>query len=104
MRRAVAAEDDLFLGVMQRVERVEELRLRSFFADDELDVVDEQNVDATISLAKFENAIVANRVDHFVHESLGGDVGQLERGIVRQHVVPDRMHQMRFAKSYTAVD
>ena len=77
MRRMVAAEDDLLLRVVQRVERVEELGLRAFLARDELDVVDEQDVDRSIALAEIEDAIVAKRVDHLVHESLGRDVGEL---------------------------
>ena len=104
MRRAVAAENDLLLRVVERVKRVEKLGLRALFADDELDVVDEQDVDAAIALAEFENAIVANRIDDFVHETLGRDVGELQPRAVREHVVPDRVHQMRFAESHAAVE
>src|SRR5207247_2188962 len=48
-RRAVTAEDDLLLRVVQRVERMEELRLRSFFSREKLNVVDEQYVDRTVT-------------------------------------------------------
>ena len=77
MRRAVAAEDDLLLRVVQRVERVEELGLRAFLASEELDVIDEQHVDGAVALAEVEHAVVADGVDHLVHEPLGRDVGQL---------------------------
>src|SRR3712207_8233099 len=50
----------------ERVERVEEFRLRAFLAGDELDVVDEQHVDAAIALAEIENPLIAYRVDHLV--------------------------------------
>ena len=60
MRRAVAADDDLLLRVVERVERVEELGLRAFLAGEELDVVDEQHVDAAIALAEIEDAVVAD--------------------------------------------
>ena len=79
VRRAVAADDDLLLRVVERVERVEELGLRAFLAGEELDVVDQQHVDAAIALAEVEDAVVADRVDHLVHEPLGRDVGQLQR-------------------------
>ena len=49
VRRAVAAEHDLLLRIVERVERVEELGLRAFFAGEELDVVDEQHVDRSDS-------------------------------------------------------
>ena len=77
MRRMIAAQDDLLLRVVQRVERVEELGLRSFLARDELDVVDQKDVDRSIALTEFENSIVPKGVDHLVHESLGRDVGEL---------------------------
>ena len=35
-----------------------------------------------IALAEIEDAIVAHRVDHLVHESLGRDVGELQIAIV----------------------
>ena len=92
MRRGVAADDDLLRRVEQRVERVEELGLRAFLAADELDVVDEQHVDVAVPLAEVEDALVAERVDHLVHEAFRRDVGQLEIGIVLEHVLPDGMH------------
>jgi hypothetical protein len=47
---------------------VEELGLRAFLAGEKLDVVDEQHVDGAIALAEVEHAIVADGVDHLVHE------------------------------------
>ena len=102
--RAVAAEHDLLLRIVERVERVEELGLRAFFAGEKLDVVDQQHVHRPIALAEIEHAIVADRVDHLVHESLGRDVGELQIAIVLQHVVPDRVHQVRLAETHAAVD
>ena len=104
VRRAVAAEDDLLLRVVERVEGVEELGLRAFLAGEKLDVVDQQHVDAAIALAEIEDPIVADGVDHLVHEPLGRDVGQLQVAIVPQHVVPDRVHQVGLAQTHPAVD
>ena len=50
------------------------------------------------------HAIVADGVDHLVHESLGRDVGQLQIAIVLQHVLPDRVHQVGLAETDAAVD
>ncbi len=61
VRRPVAAQHDLFLRVVERVERVEELGLRAFLAGHELDVVDQQDVDAAIALAEVQDAVVAQR-------------------------------------------
>ena len=104
VRRAVAADDDLLLRVVQRVERVKELGLRAFFAGDELHIVDQQHVDGAISLAEIDDPIVADGVDHLVHEALGRDVGQLQVPIVLKHVLPDGVHQVRLAQPDAAVD
>ena len=104
VRRAVAAEDDLFLRVVERVEGVEELGLRAFLAGEELDVVNEQHVDRPIAFAKVEDAVVAHGVDHLVHEPLGRDVGEFQMPIVLQHVVADGVHQMRLSETHAAVD
>ena len=104
MGRTVAADDDLLLRVVQRVEGVEELVLRAFLARHELDVVDEQHVDAAIARSEIEDAIEAHGVDHLVHETLGRDVGQHEPGMMLHDVVADRVHQVRLAEADAAVN
>jgi hypothetical protein len=54
VRRAIAAEDDLLLGVVKGIERVEKLVLRPFLAGQKLHVVDEQHVDAAVALAEID--------------------------------------------------
>ena len=55
MGRTVAADDDLLLRVVKRVERVEELVLCAFLARHELNVVDQQHVDAAIARAEIQD-------------------------------------------------
>jgi len=58
--RAVGGDDDLLIGVVQRVEGVEELTfLDALFAFDELDVIDEQHVDIAIAALEGDPAVVA---------------------------------------------
>ena len=59
---------------MQRVEGMEELLLDTFFALDELDVIDEQYVDIAIAALERDLAVVSKRVDEVVGELLSGDV------------------------------
>ena len=104
VRGAVAADDDLLLGVVQGVERVEELGLRPLLAGEELDVVHQQDVDVAVALAEAEHPLVLHRVDHLVHEALGRDVGQLQPGHAVEQVLADRVHQVRLAESHAAVE
>src|SRR6185295_11481663 len=103
MRWAIAAQHDLLLRVVERVERVEELSLRAFLAGDKLNVVNEQYVDAAIPLAEIKNAVIAHGVDHLVHEPLGRDVSEFQIAIVLEHELTDRMHEMRLAQTHSAV-
>jgi hypothetical protein len=49
---------------------VKELGLRPFLARDELNVVDQEDVDTTVAFAEVQDAVIADRVDHLVHEAL----------------------------------
>ena len=100
----IAADHNLLLRVVQRVERMEKLRLSALFACNELHIVDEQHVDRAIAFAKIDNPIVPDSVDHLVHEPLGRDVRQLQIAIVLENVLPDRVHQMCFSQPHAAVD
>ncbi len=63
------------LGLVQRVERVEELFLRLRLAGQELDVVDQQQV-ALVAVARAElvHPLVLQRLDELVHEALGAEM------------------------------
>ena len=58
--RQVAGDDDLLVGVVQRVERVEELLLGLHLALQELDVVDEQDVDVAVAALERCRLVVAD--------------------------------------------
>jgi hypothetical protein len=50
---------------------MKKLGLRRLFSGDELHVVDEQHVHCPIAFAEIDDPVVADRVDHLVHEPLG---------------------------------
>jgi hypothetical protein len=104
MGRTIAADHDLLLRIVQRVERVEELVLRAFLARYELDVVDQQHVHAAIARSEVEDAIETHGVDHLVHEALGRDIGEHEARVVLHHVMADRVHQVRLAEPDAAMN
>ena len=58
---------------MDRVERVEELLLKSFFTFDELNVIDEQYIDFSIAPFELDCGVLANRVDELIEKGLGRD-------------------------------
>ena len=103
LRRPVGADHDLLVGVVQRVEGVEELLLGLLLALEELDVVDEEHVDVAVAALQGGGVRVLDRVDHVVGERLGGDVADLRAGPEVAHVVADGVQQVGLAESGVAV-
>jgi len=82
---------------------VEELFLSLFLAFEKLDVVDQKDVDVTVTVSEVVGLVVLDRVDELVGEGLARDVNDLSFGICRNHAVTDRVHEVRFPQTYTAV-
>ncbi len=80
--RTVGRDNELAARFVQCVERVEELFLRRFFAGEKLDVVDQQNVDLAIAIAKLRRPVVLQRDDELVGELLAGEVDDVGVGII----------------------
>ena len=93
-RRPVARENDLLALLVDRVECVEELFLRSLFAGDELDIVDEQDIDASVALAEFLALLRADRIDELVGELLARGIHDALLWMARDHRVTDRVHEV----------
>ncbi|MPM16706.1 hypothetical protein SDC9_63087 [bioreactor metagenome] len=81
LRRPVGGHHDLLLGVLQRVEGVEELLLGLDLALEELDVVDQQHVDLAVAAPELDGVVLRDRVDELVGELLGGDVAHPRIGV-----------------------
>src|SRR6185369_15465071 len=71
-RRTVARYDNLFLGIIKRVEGMEKLFLRPFFAGKKLDVVHQQDVNVAVFIPESYGLVVSDRVYQFVHKTLRG--------------------------------
>ena len=102
--RPVGRDDDLLVGVVQRVEGVEELFLDTFLAFDELDVIDEQHVDVAVAALERDLAVVAQRVDEVVGEFLGGDVLDPHAGEQSLRVIAGGVQQVGLAEAGLAPD
>ena len=81
--QAVGREHELAAGLVQRVERVEELLLGLRLALEELDVVDEQDVGAAEARLEVLGALRLDRGDELVREALGGRVADAQPVAVR---------------------
>src|SRR5579863_886901 len=100
---AVARDDDLAAGLVEGVERVEELVLSGFLAAEKLDVIDEQEIRLAVPAPEVVGRAALDRGDEFVGELLGADVGDASVGDAADDVVGDGLHEVRFAESGVAV-
>jgi hypothetical protein len=94
----------LFVSIEERVECVKKFLLRTFFAAEELNVVNAKQIGLAIAFAEFDQVIVLNRVDEFVDEKFARKINHLHVFLFRQNVLADRLHQVRLAKTDAAVD
>ncbi len=103
-RRAIARQHDLFVPVKESVEGVKKLLLRAFFAAKELNVVNAKQIGLTIALAKLDQIIVLNGVDELVDEQFARKIDHFGVFLFREHVLTDRLHQVRLAEANAAVN
>ncbi len=90
---------------MQRIEGVEELLHRLLLVGEELDVIEQEDV-ALLAVARAElrHAVLFERVDEVVGESLAREVDDVAVGVLLHRVVADRVHEVRLAEAHAAVE
>ena len=94
--------------LMQCIERMEELIQGGFLAAEELDIVNKQHINLSVSTVEFSNLPLAlvrvlQRVNEFVREFLRRDVSNLQRD-PDQCIVADGVQQVGFAQARSAID
>ena len=88
---------------------MEELIQGGFLAAEELDIVNKQHINLSVSTVEFSNLTLAlvrvlQRVNEFVREFLRRDVSNLQPGILDQCIVADGVQQVGFAQARSAID
>src|SRR5258708_1854855 len=93
-REPVAREHKLPAALVQRVERVEELLLGPRLARQELDVVDQEHINASVGLLEGIEGPGSERLDEVVGERLDRRVTDVRGSAERLHVVADRVEEV----------
>jgi hypothetical protein len=104
VRGSVGRHHELAAGVPQRVEGVEELLLGAGFVGQELDVVQEQHVDAAEALLERARVARLDRAHELGRELLDGRVTDGQAGAEAPDVVADGVQEVRLAEPGPAVD
>ena len=96
LRRAVGSNDEAFAGTDDCVDGVEELFLRRYLADDELNIVDQQHIDGTQARLEFHDFLAPHRGYKFHHEFFCRHINDLRVGVYFRISMTDGMHQVGF--------
>ena len=89
---------------IDRIDRVQELRLRCRLVGEEVDVVDREKIDATKTLAELLERTIADGGDVFVRELLGGDVADDLPGCELGAAAADPLKKVGFADATLTVE
>ena len=101
--RTVGGQHDLLVGVIERVEGVEEFLLHRLLAAEKLHVVHQQHIDLTVLLAKLDHGFHFERLDHLVDKIVDLDVADGLVGIILFDLVLNGKEQMGLAQARIAV-
>ena len=97
MRCTVSGKYQTFAFGEQRINRVEQLFLGARFANDELDIVNQQQIEAAQARLKFDHLILLKRLDEFHHETLCAAIKDARARVGLQIGMADGVQKMRFA-------
>ena len=89
---------------MQGVEGVEEFFLCGFFAGDELNIVHHQHINAAEAVSELNVPPLLDSGNQLVGEGFTGDIEDAFAGVMLADEVADGVHEVCFAKAYTAVE
>src|SRR5437763_2106348 len=78
LRWPITGHDNLFIGVVESIERVKKLFFSGFFPSDKLNIVYQQNVDLTVLCTELFGLLETNSVNNFVREFFRSDVEDIE--------------------------
>ena len=92
------------MAIKERIESMEKFFLGTLFSAEKLNVVNQEQVSLAITFPEFDQVVVLDRVDELVDEEFAGKINHFRVLLFRHHVLPDRLHQVRFAKTDAAVN
>ena len=103
-RIAIRGEDYLLVAFEQGVEGMEELLLGALLVGEELDVIDEQGIDAAVVTLELFNGVVLQRFHHVLHEPLGVHIDDFRIFFALLDGIANGVQQVGFTQTGTAIE
>ena len=102
--RDVARKHDLFVVLVKQAEGVKQFFLKTFLADQKLNLVNEKHIRLKVLLAESGKLPILDCVHKFTRELFCGQVGHLCIWVALVYVVADGVEQMGFAQADAAMN
>ncbi len=100
----IGSDDDLFIELVEIIEDIEEFFLGFFFADNELKIVDDEDVEFAEFEVKFVAFAKANGIDEVGVEVGDGGVEDFEGRVFAEKFVADGLDEMGFAEARSTIE
>lgn len=102
--RAVARDDDLLIELVEGVKDMEKLGLSLFSARKELDIIDDEEIDALVIVLELIDFLIFYGIDELGREAFRGDIFYLFLRMVFGELIADRLEEMCFPEPDAAID
>src|SRR5690606_21152729 len=104
LRIALRGQDARHVSFTQRIAGMEELLLGALLVGEELDVIYEQGIDATVITLELFNGVILQRLHHILHKPLGVHVDDFGVLLALLDGVANGMQQVGFAQTGAAIE
>jgi len=103
-RTAIGGHDDLFAGLIEGVEGVEEFFLGAVPMAEELDVIDDEHIHMPILVLEVEEVAFFDGPDEMIDEGFAGHVHDAGLGVLVEEGLTGGLEEMGFTESDVSVD
>src|SRR5262249_45396760 len=92
------------MSIEKRIECVKEFFLRTLFTSEKLDVVNQEEIHLTITLAEFDQIAVLDRVEYLFNKQSAQNIDHLHFFLLPQDELAKSLHRVGLAKADTAIN
>ena len=104
LRIAIRGQDDLLVTFQQGIEGMEELLLGALLVGEELDVIDEQGIDAAVVTLELFNGVVLQRFHHVLNKPLGVHIDDFGIFFTLLDGIANGVQQVGFTQAGAAIE
>src|SRR5262245_61749403 len=90
--------------IVELVESMKELLLRTLFSTQYMNIIHQQHVRAAVEGVELSHPVQADTGNHLIDETLAGGVDDPHAGVIVNQGASDRVHQVSLSHAYTGVN